>query len=269
MENDLEKADDSLVIEGELVADELNKIQLHQEEDKTKNGKTIIKPTDKKVSSPKKTKKTPPPPNTKYFFHYILLPVLFLTVTLLGGLRIGAENSEFVFFRPPLICLIFAAILVVLIFRANLIESSGWFSEDFSTAKNIANGLILFTLFSASTQVFNALIPEQGLPFWVVSFCFFWTLWTNLFAEFDTRRLLQSLGGLFGIAFIAKYLILVNMVAGETESWWEFLSPKQISQEVFTYLLDLPNYTSGTGYIQFFTLVFFLLGLILIKPKTA
>ena len=39
---------------------------------------------------------------------YLLLPILFLIVALLGGLRFGAADGEFLFIRPPLIALIFA-----------------------------------------------------------------------------------------------------------------------------------------------------------------
>ncbi len=145
--------------------------------------------------------------------NYLFLPFIFLTVALLGGLRLSVDASAFLFIKPPLICLIFAAILLILFFRANLIKLDGWFSESFSTLTNLANAGILFTLFAASAQIFNSLLPESGLPFWTFAFCFFWTLWNNLFADFDVKKLLQSLGGLFGLAFVVKYLILANLTA--------------------------------------------------------
>ena len=37
---------------------------------------------------------------------YILLPMVFLAVALLGGLRIDAETKAFLFYPPPLITLI-------------------------------------------------------------------------------------------------------------------------------------------------------------------
>jgi len=195
--------------------------------------------------------------------NYLLLPFIFLTVALLGGLRLGANN--FLFLKPALVCLIFASVLLVLFFRADLIRLDGWFSEQFSTLKNIANVAVLFSLFAASTQVFNSLLPESGLPFWVVAFCFFWTLWNNLFAEFDTKKLLKSLGSLFGLAFVVKYLLLANLTAPANESWWQgiFQNP---TQEAFTYLLDLPRFATATGYIQFFMLVSYLIGLYLLPP---
>lgn len=260
---DSDFSDDLSVIDGELLEIPTNEeVEIVEEETKVSTKKRS------KIGHPKTEKNEPQVENSKYYLQYLFLPFIFLTVTLLGGLRIGVENSEILFYKPALICLIFGAILLVLFFRANLIKLNGWLNEKFSTATNVINGLILFTLFTASTQVFNSLIPEQGLLFWVFSFCFFWTLWNNLFAEFDTRRLLQSLGGLFGLAFVIKYLILINLVAGETESWWDFLTAKQITKEAFSYMLDLPKFSGGTGYIQFFTLVFYLIGLFLIKPRT-
>jgi hypothetical protein len=79
-----------------------------------------------------------------------------------------------------------------------LIAIDGWLSDDLTVVKNAANLLILVTLFAATVQLFNSLLPEQGLPFWVVGFCFFWTIWNNLFAEFAPKRLLKSLLALFG-----------------------------------------------------------------------
>lgn len=197
---------------------------------------------------------------------YLILPLVFLTVTLLGGVRLSGEANDFLFLKPALVCLVFAAVMLILFFRANLIRVPEWFSEDFSLTTNAANALVLLTLFTASVQIFNALLPERGLPFWVVAFCFFWTLWNNLFAEFDAKKLLKSLGALFAVAFVAKYLILANLIAPANESWlrgiWE--NP---AQETLTYLLDLPRFSAGTGYIQFFTLALYLVGLFLFPQK--
>lgn len=198
---------------------------------------------------------------------YLLLPLLFLTVALLGGLRFAAPTNDFLFLKPALVSLVFGAILLVLFFRAQLIKLDGWFSEDFSGLKNIANAFVLIALFAASAQVFNALLPERGLPFWTVAFCFFWTLWNNLFAEFDTRKLLRSLGALFGLAFVVKYLVLANLAAPTSASWWQGIWQNP-AQETFTWLLDLPRFSAATGYVQFFTLVFYLIGLFLLPNST-
>ncbi|HEX6125986.1 MAG TPA: hypothetical protein VFZ23_11495 [Pyrinomonadaceae bacterium] len=205
--------------------------------------------------------------NQRIVLLYLLLPVIFLTVALLGGLRLNAADTSLIFLKPALLCLIFATILLVLFFRSGLIRLDGWFADDFSILKNTANGAVLLSLFAATTQIFNSLLPEQGLPYWIVAFCFFWTLWNNLFADFDTKKLLQSLGGLFGLAFVAKYLLLANLTAPASESWLGGILENP-TQEAFTWLLDLPRFSAGTGYIQFFAAALYLLGLFLFPATT-
>jgi len=201
------------------------------------------------------------------YLRYFVLPAVFLTVTLLGGLRIAGNDGAFVFFRPALVCLIFAAILLVLFARSGVLRLDGWFSESFTPLKNVANGFVIATLFAAATQIFNSLLPEYGLTFWIVAFCFFWTLWNNLFADFDPRKLFRSLGGLFGLAFVAKYLVLANITAPAGRTWFEALTENP-GQETITRLLDLPRYSGATGYIQFFAVGLFLLGLYLFPSTT-
>ena len=206
--------------------------------------------------------------NQRFVIRYIALPFVFLTVALLGGLRLSGLDSSFVFLRPALLCLVFATIMLALFFRARLIRFDGWFAEDFPILKNLANGAVIVTLFAATTQLFNSLIPEQGLPYWIVGFCFFWTLWNNLFADFDIKKLLRSLGGLFGLAFAVKYLLLANLVAPAGRGWLERLIENP-GQEAMTWLLDLPQFAPGTAYIQFFTAGLYLLGLFMLPASTA
>src|SRR4030095_2257701 len=61
---------------------------------------------------------------------YILLPLLFLAVALLGGLRFAAADNAFIFLKPALVCLVFAALTLILYFRAGLIALDGWFAQD-------------------------------------------------------------------------------------------------------------------------------------------
>jgi hypothetical protein len=182
----------------------------------------------------------------------IFLPLLFLFVTLLGGLRFRFEDSAFLFLKPQLICLILASILLVAFYRAEFFKN--WFSEEFSLLKNVANGFVLFTLFTATVQIFNSLLPEKSIAFWIVVFCFLWSLWTNLFAELSAKKLFISLSSLLGLAFIVKYFLLANLVSNN-ETWTQ-----KIFSEVSAGLLDLPKFASGTGYVQFFALAIYIIG---------
>lgn len=234
--------------------------------------KTLVKP--KKTAAEKKEERLvqkretiKKENNQAAMRHYLLLPFVFLTVALLGGLRLSDPGGAFVFLTPPLLCLIFAAATLALFFRVRLIQLENWFSEEFTTLKNVANFAVLFALFAASAQIYNALLPERGLPFWIIGLLFLWTLWNNLFSVFTAKRLVQSLGGLFALAFVLKYLVLANLTAPANESWWRGILQNP-SQEFFTYLLDLPKFSAGTGYIQFFTVIFYVVGLALLSPAS-
>ena len=269
---ELENRTEDRVIDGELVAVETASPAFDDDEPT----RVSARAAEPKILGPKpeNLNRNPLPENRKPktenrtpgVLQYLFLPFLFLTVALLGGLRLSSENNAFIFWRPALFCLIAAAILLVLFARAGLIRLEGWFSERFSPLENAANAAVLVSLFAASTQIFNALLPEQGLPFWVFAFCFFWTLWNNLFADFETKKLLRSLGALFGLAFVVKYLILANFAAPAGESFWQSLWQNP-GKEAVTWLLDLPRFAAGTGYIQFFTVVFYLLGLYLLPSS--
>ena len=198
---------------------------------------------------------------------YLVLPAVFLTATLLGGLRLGATDNAFIFLKPALICLVFAAVTLVLFVRSGMIAVDGWLASENSGLRNAANAAVLLTLFTALVQLYNSLLPEQGLPFWIVAFCFFWTLWNNLFAEFDPKRLIRSMAALFAMAFAVRWLFLANLTPETSGGWIERILQNP-TQEAFTWLLDIPRYSAGTGYIQFFTLALFLLGLYLL-PRSA
>jgi hypothetical protein len=124
---------------------------------------------------------------------YWVLPLTFLTVALLGGLRVSADDRAFIFWPPPLITLVLAVLLMLLFVRGGLIELRSWIAADHPPLRNLSHIWLLLTLFFASAQAFNSVLPERGLLHWLFSFFFLWTLWNNQFSSFDARRLLRSL----------------------------------------------------------------------------
>ena len=209
-----------------------------------------------------------PQEERRAFLVYLYLPIIFLTAALLGGLRFSSADGSFIFIKPSLLCLIYAAMLMILISRSHLVRLGSWFSDESSLISNAASAATIASLYIASTQIFNSLIPEQGLPYWIVAFCFFWTLWNNIFADFDTRRLVRSLGALFALAFIVKYLVLLNLTTPSNQSWLESVLQSP-SKSVASWLLDIPQFSAGTGYVQFFAVALYMLGLYLLpaSPK--
>ncbi|HSO76280.1 MAG TPA: hypothetical protein VLU47_15720 [Blastocatellia bacterium] len=193
---------------------------------------------------------------------FVVLPMLFLTVALLGGLRVSAEDYAFVFIAPPLVTLLLAVLLALLFVRGRLIEFPAWVASTNSPLTNFSHIWTLSTLFFASAQAFNSVLPERGLLHWLFSFFFLWTLWNNLFSPFDAPRLLRSLVVLFGTAFVLKHLLLASLYS--PEGGWLKRVAGLFLQGVSLGTLDTPAFAPASGYISFFTLVLFVAGLFLI-----
>ena len=194
---------------------------------------------------------------------YWALPLIFLTVALLGGLRIAAEDSKFIFYPPPLITLVLAVLLMLLFVRGGLIEMRLWIAANNPPIVNVSHVWVLLTLFFASAQAFNSVLPERGLLHWLFSFFFLWTLWNNQFSSFDARRLVRSLVVLFGTAFVLKHMLLASLYAPDG-GWLKRLAGA-LAQGVTLGSLDAPMFAPATGYISFFALGLYIAGLILLS----
>jgi hypothetical protein len=193
---------------------------------------------------------------------FVVLPFLFLTVALLGGLRIGAESRTFIFIAPPLVTLLLAVLLMLLLVRGGLITLRQWVGSDLPPLTNVAHVWMFITLFFASAQAFNSVLPERGLLHWLFSFFFLWTLWNNQFSSFDARRLLRSLAVLFASAFVLKHMLLASLYS--PEGGWLKRVAGTLLQGVVLGTLDAPSFAPATGYIAFFTLVLYVTGLVLL-----
>jgi hypothetical protein len=196
---------------------------------------------------------------------YILLPMIFLTVALLGGLRIDTDTKAFLFIPPPLITLILSVFLMVLFVRGHAIELRQWLRSDQPPLTNVSHALTLLTLFFASAQAFNSVLPERGLLFWLFSFFFLWTLWNNQFSNFDARRLLRSLAVLFGTAFFLKHMFMASLFSPDG-GWAKKITGFFVELGTLG-TIDTQTFAPATGYISFFTLALYVLGLILLTPS--
>jgi hypothetical protein len=175
---------------------------------------------------------------------FVVLPFLFLTVALLGGLRIGAESGAFIFIAPPLVTLLLATLLMLLLVRGGLLTLHQWVGSDFPPLTNVAHIWLFITIFFASTQAFNSVLPERGLLHWLFSFFFLWTLWNNQFSS------------------LLKHMLLASLYS--PEGGWLKRVAGTLLQGVALGTLDTPTFAAATGYISFFTLVLYVAGLILL-----
>ncbi|MFL6336872.1 MAG: hypothetical protein ACJ754_26520 [Pyrinomonadaceae bacterium] len=195
---------------------------------------------------------------------HVLLPTIFLTVALLGGVRVAAETKALLFVPPPLVTLILAAMLLALFARGGAVRIGHWLSADNTALENVSHALVLGTLFFASAQAFNSVLPDAGLPRLVLAAFFLWTLWQNQFSSFDARRLLRSLAALFGTAFVVKHLLLASL--NDTGGGWLRRLTAAALEGV---ALGGPAYAASTGYLSFFALALYVGGLFLLPPSPA
>ncbi|HEY1403146.1 MAG TPA: hypothetical protein VGB05_03400 [Pyrinomonadaceae bacterium] len=194
---------------------------------------------------------------------HLLLPTIFLTVALMGGLRVAAETGAFLFVAPPLVALVLSVLLVLLFSRGGLVDLRAWLSGDHAPLTNVSHALTLLALFFASAQAFNSVLPERGLFRWMFAFFFLWTLWNNLFAAFDARRLLRSLAALLGTAFLLKHMLLASLYAPDG-GWLRRLAGALLEGFTQGTFGAQESFAPSTGYLSFFTLALYVLGLVLL-----
>ncbi|MDX6405126.1 MAG: hypothetical protein QOH70_2581 [Blastocatellia bacterium] len=194
--------------------------------------------------------------------HFIVTPTVLLTVALLGGLRVDAQTRQFIFIAPPLVTLVLAILLGSLFVRAGAIDLRQWLALEQPMLTNLAHLLTLAALFFASAQAFNSVLPESGLLHWMFSFFFLWTLWTNQFSSFDARRLLRSLIVLFSTAFVLKHLLVSGLYA-PSGGWFKTIATALLQGVA----IDVPAFAPITGYLSFFALALYVVGLLLIAPS--
>jgi hypothetical protein len=194
---------------------------------------------------------------------HLLLPTIFLTVALAGGVRVEGATRALVFVAPPLVSLVLAVLLLALFARGRLVDLSGWLSRDHAPLANLSHALTLLALFFASAQAFTSVLPDAGLFRWLFSFFFLWTLWQNQFASFDARRTLRSVAALLGTAFVLKHLLLASLYAPEG-GWLRRVAGALVEGLTQGSLGEQPTVAPATGYISFFALALYVAGLILL-----
>ena len=194
---------------------------------------------------------------------HLLLPTIFLTVALAGGVRVEGPTRALAFSAPPLVALVLAALLLALFARGRLVDPSGWLSHDHAPLANVSHALTLLSLFFASAQSFNSVLPDAGLFRWLFSFFFLWTLWQNQFAPLDARRTLRAVVALFGTAFALKHLLLASLYAPEG-GWVRRVAGALVEGLTQGSLGGQVEVAPASGYVSFFTLALYVAGLVLL-----
>lgn len=196
----------------------------------------------------------------------IALPLIFLTVALLGGLRVAAGTHQLLFLPPPLMALVLALLLIGALVRCGALAPDRLIDPARTGLANASGVVVLVTLFAATAQAFNLTTPESGLLQFVFNVFFALLLWNTLAARPDRRRLLSSLMVVFGGAFVLRYVVLAALYDPQSGLTKRVLTAmlEGVTLGGIAYVAPAP----ATGYVAFFALLLFLIGLSLLPATT-
>ena len=128
-----------------------------------------------------------------------------------------------------------------------------------STLENLNGLVVILAAFFASTQIFNLLIPESGLPFLLFNVFFFVLLLNTLAGSPDRISVLRSLAVMVGSAFILKFIVLGALADPEGGALKRMLLA--LLEGITLGTLSQPPLHAVSGYLAFATLLLFLVGL--------
>jgi len=186
----------------------------------------------------------------------VYLPFLFLTVAFLGGVRIF-ERVALV--PPSLFSLILGLLLVAVLVRSGAVAPEKLMNGSRKPIENI-NGVVVFVaLFAACAQTFTLTNADAGLPHLLFGVFFFVLLLNTVAASPDRVRVLRSVAVMFGSAFILKFIVLAALSNPEGGRLRRVLLV--LLEGVTLGTLSQPLAHPATGYLAFFTLLLFLIGL--------
>jgi hypothetical protein len=198
----------------------------------------------------------------------VVLPVLFLTVALLAGVRIG---QTVVLVPPSVFALVLGILLVRLFIQSGALAAERLMSSSRSGLANVNGALVLLTLWVAAAQTCAMLIPDSGLPRLAFNVFFLMLLLNTAAASPDRRRLLRSLAVTFGATFLVKFVFLLELSTPGTG--WSKRVLQAMLEGITLGTLTQPALHPATGYLALFALGLFLAGAFLLPyrplPSTA
>jgi hypothetical protein len=192
----------------------------------------------------------------------IALPLVFLTVTLFGGLRIADGVA---LLPPPLFALVLSVLLLGLLVRCGALAPHRLVHASRSMLANVNGLVVMLAVFLASAQAFNVATPESGAPRVLFNLVYLVLLANTIAASPDRARVLGSLLVIFGSAFIVKFIVLAALshpaegpLTRVLQALFEGVTLGSVTQEVFH---------PATGYVAFATLMLYLFGLVMLPGE--
>jgi hypothetical protein len=193
----------------------------------------------------------------------VYLPLLFLTVALLGGLRV---DDRLTFVPPPLFALVLGMMLFGVLVRGRVLASERLMSASRTSLENLNGLVVILSTFFAAAQVFNLVTPEAGLPFLLFNVFLFVLLVNTLAASPDRVSVLRSMAVIVGAAFILKFVVL-GAISDPGDTMLKRLL-YVLLEGVTLGTLTQPPLHPAAGYLAFTTLVLFLVGLVMLPTRS-
>ena len=203
----------------------------------------------------------------------LVLPLIFLTVTLLAGVQLSAGvagvqlsaggagvplGGAVTLVPPSLFTLVLGTMLLAALVRSGALAPARLLDGSRSILANANGAVVLATLFAAAAQVLAMLTPRSGLPLFFVSVFLFVLLLNTLVAQPDRVRLLRSLAVILGSALVLKFVILASL-SGPSGSRTARVLVALFDAATFGTIAQEPQ-TPGGGYLAFFAAGLFLVG---------
>jgi hypothetical protein len=192
----------------------------------------------------------------------ILLPLTFLTVVLLAGVRIGQSMLLGI---PSVYALILGILLLRLFVHSGALAPERLLSSRRSALENVNGAVLLIVFWLASAQTCALLIPESGLPRLILNVFFLILLVNTAAANPDRRRLMRSLGVTFGSAFLLKFVVLSEVSSPGTG--WTKRVLQALLEGVTLGTLTQEVLHPASGYIALFALLLYLVGAFLLPYR--
>lgn len=185
----------------------------------------------------------------------IVLPLLFLTVTLLAGVQL---TTGVALVPPSLFSLVLGTMLIAALVRSGALVPARLLRGSRSILANANGATVLATLFAASSQMLGMLTPRSGLPLFFVDVLLFVLLLNTLVTQPDRVRLLRSLAVTLGSALLLKFVVLAS-VSSPSMSRMSRVMAALFDAATFGTIAQEPQ-SSGAGYLAFFAVGLFLIG---------
>lgn len=187
------------------------------------------------------------------------LPLLFLTVALLGGLRVA---DRVVFVPPPVSALVLAALLIVVLVRCAALAPEALMSAARPALANLNGAVVLLAAFAAAVQAFSVVTPDIGLPRLLVTIFLFVLLLNTLAASPEPGHVVRSVAVILGAMFVLKFIVLAAI--SDPQGGWLKRVLLAMLEGATLGTVTQPLVAPVTGYVSFVAIVLFLVGLALL-----